>query len=89
MPPAIPFHKAMVFISGVFEIALGVLILLPKWRSLAAWSLIALLIAVFPANIYMFANPQLFPDLPSWAHYVRLPFQAVFIYWAYSFTKKT
>jgi aldehyde dehydrogenase (NAD+) len=88
MPPFIPYPEFMVALSGVIEVALGLLILWPKFRILAAWSMIALLIAVFPANIYMFSHPELFPDVPSWAHSVRLPFQALFIAWVYSFTKR-
>ncbi len=88
MPPAVPFHEAMVAISGVIEIGLGLLLLTSRWRQLAAWGIIGLLIAVFPANYYMFANPELFSDVPSWALAIRLPFQAAFLYWAYTFTKK-
>jgi uncharacterized membrane protein len=53
MPPYLPWHLELVYLSGVAEIVLGVLVLIPKWRSLAAWGLIALLVAVFPANIHM------------------------------------
>ena len=57
VPPYIPRHVAIVRISGFLEILGGVGLLLPQTRRMAAWGLVALLIAVFPANIYMATNP--------------------------------
>jgi len=57
MPPYIPFHAAMVRISGGFEILGGLGLLVPATRTAAAWMLVALLIAVFPANLYMAMHP--------------------------------
>ena len=51
MPPYLPAHYELVILSGIFEVVLGALLLVPKLSSLAAWGMIALLIAVFPANI--------------------------------------
>lgn len=88
MPPFLPWHLFLVYLSGFFETALGLLLLLvPRYARLAAWGLIALLIAVFPANVHMALNPQLFPDIPPAALWLRLPLQAVLILWAYWFTK--
>ena len=86
MPPVLPWHLFLVYLSGVFEIALGVLLLIPKFSRFAAWGLIALLIAVFPANIYMAMNPQTFPEFSLFALYLRLPLQFVLIAWAYFLT---
>ena len=86
MPPFLPWHLFLVYLSGFCEAFLGLLLLVPKYASLAAWGLIALLVAVFPANVYMALNPQLFPELPPFALWLRLPLQALFIAWAYSFT---
>lgn len=86
MPPFLPWHLFLIYLSGVFEIALGVLLLIPKYTRLAAWGLIALLIAVFPANIYMAFNPQSFSEFSPTALYLRLPLQFVLIAWAYWFT---
>ena len=86
MPPYLPWHLFLVYLSGFFEAALGLLLLVPSYTRLAAWGLIALLFAVFPANVYMALNPQLFPDLPPIALWLRLPLQVVFIAWAYWFT---
>lgn len=86
MPPIFPAHLFLVYLSGIFEIALGILLLIPRFRKLAAWGLIALLIAVYPANIYMALNPQIFPEFSAAAQYIRLPFQFVLIALAYWFT---
>ena len=86
MPPFLPWHLFLIYLSGFFEMALGMLLLVPKYTRLAAWGLIALLVAVFPANVHMALNPQLFPDLPRVALWLRLPLQAVLIAWAYWFT---
>ena len=69
MPPALPAHLALVYLSGAFEILGGLGLLVPRTRRFAGWGLIALLIAVFPANLYMaailllapFAEAEFFP----------------------------
>jgi uncharacterized membrane protein len=80
-PPILLHRVALVYISGIAEIAGGAGLLLPTLRSAAGWGLIALLIAVFPANCYMAINPDRFSDLPlpAAAFWVRLPLQFVFI----------
>jgi uncharacterized membrane protein len=88
MPPYLPWHTALVYLSGVFEILLGVMLVIPRFTRVAAWGIIALLIAIFPANIYMSTNPQLFPEFNSTALLIRLPFQALFIAWAFWFTRE-
>lgn len=87
MPPYLPWHLFLVYLSGFFEIALGVMLLIPKFARTAAWGLIALLIAVFPANIYMAVNSELYREFSPIALWIRLPFQAVFIAWAYWYTR--
>lgn len=89
MPPILPAPLFLIYLSGVFEIVLGVFLLLPKFTGLAAWGLIALLIAVFPANVYMAMNPRLFPEFSLTALYLRLPLQIILISWAFWFTRKT
>ena len=83
MPPYLPWHPELVFLSGVFEVVLGVLVFVPRTRRAAGWGLIALFVAVFPANVHMAMNPGQFPEYPPAALYGRLPFQAVFVLWAY------
>lgn len=87
MPPYLPWHLALVNLSGGIEIALGILLLIPRTTRLAAWGIILLLIAVFPANLYMAMNPALFPEVKPLALYIRLPLQAVLMAWAYWYTK--
>lgn len=83
VPPYLPAPEAVVYISGAAEIAGGLGLMTRSKRPLAGWWLIATLIAVFPANVYMAQNPDDFPEIPggSPALWVRLPFQAVFIAW--------
>ena len=87
MPPAFPMHLEAVYVSGFFEVLGGVCVLIPRLRKIAGWGLVALLVAVYPANIYMAINPDAFPDFPVALLYVRLAFQFVFFYWAFSVTR--
>ena len=85
VPPYLPVPLALVYISGVFEILGGLGVLLPATRQLAGYGLLALLVAVYPANIHMALHPSAFPDMSAMALYVRLPFQCVFaglVWWA-------
>lgn len=86
MPPYLPLHKELVLVSGVCEILLGILLLVPKTSRLAAWGIVALLIAVFPANLYVFQHQDILPAPPI-VHLLRLPMQGVFILWAYWHTR--
>jgi uncharacterized membrane protein len=88
MPPYLPLHRELVYLSGVFEIVLGVSLLIPRLSRLAAWGIIALLIAVFPANIYVYQHQDLVPGSPI-LHFLRLPLQGVFLLWAYWHTRPT
>ncbi|HEX8709576.1 MAG TPA: MauE/DoxX family redox-associated membrane protein [Pyrinomonadaceae bacterium] len=87
MPPYLPWHLLLVYLSGVFEMALGLMLLFPKYQRMAAWGLIALLVAVFPANIQMAVNPGLYPEFGRGALWARLPLQAVLIAWAYWYAR--
>jgi uncharacterized membrane protein len=85
VPPGFPSAAALVAISGVAEIAGGVGLLIPRLRRAAGWGLIALLIAVFPANIYMAIDPQKTSDgtIAPWLLWLRLPLQGVLIAWVW------
>jgi uncharacterized membrane protein len=80
MPPYVPMHRESVLVSGVAEIAGGLGVLAPSRpvRRAARWGLLALLVAVFPANVQMALEPQKFKQIPPWALWLRLPFQLVF-----------
>jgi uncharacterized membrane protein len=83
MPPYVPWHLAMVYISGAAEFAGGLGLLIPPVRRAAAWGLVALLVAVFPANVYMATNPVEAgaASIPVVALYVRLAIQPLLIWW--------
>jgi uncharacterized membrane protein len=92
MPPGLPSPEWLNVISGLAEIVLGVFLLEPRARALAAWGIIALLIAVFPANVYVATANVGLPDgtpgtgnaLLNW---LRLPFQGLFVAWAWWYTR--
>ena len=86
MPPYLSWHLELVYLSGIIEIGLGVALAIPRSSRLAAWGIIGLLIAVFPANIHVFMHQELLPA-PDWLHLFRLPLQFLFILWAYWHTK--
>jgi uncharacterized membrane protein len=88
MPPYLPRPLGLVYLSGICEAGLGILVLIPRYTRLAAWGLIALLIAVFPANLHMAVHPELYPGIPPMALWLRLPLQGVFIAWAYAFARR-
>lgn len=89
MPDALPAHAALVAVSGVAEIAGGLGLILPATRKLAAWGLVALFVAVFPANLNMAIHdlPLGGRSVPGWALWARLPLQLVFLAWAFWFTR--
>jgi uncharacterized membrane protein len=89
MPPYIPAHEFLNILAGIAEIVLGIGLIFNRTRRYAAWGIIALLIAVFPANIYMYTH-HISPGekiIPEWVALIRLPFQLVFIGWAYVYTR--
>jgi uncharacterized membrane protein len=89
VPPSLPAPRALVLISGAAEIAggIGVLAPSPSIRPASAWGLVALLIAVMPANIYMVTAHQNFASIPIWITWLRLPVQIPLIYWAWLYTR--
>ncbi|MFB6256520.1 MAG: DoxX-like family protein [Haloplanus sp.] len=93
VPPAFPARLALVYLSGIAEIAVGVGILLPRTRRLAAWATVALLVAVFPANVYMATHGVVIEGLPgggdpsALVRWGRLPLQGVLILWALRYTR--
>ena len=90
MPPSLERHaKELVEISGVAEVAGGVGVLLVPTRRAAGVGLIALLVAVFPANLYMARAHERFARIPRWALYARLPLQPLMMLWAWRATRKS
>ena len=92
MPPSLPRHRELVLVSGVAEIAGGLAVVLPGSRRLARWWLLALLLAVFPANVHMAVNPEQVRELdlnrvPRWALWARLPLQPLAMLWVWRATR--
>jgi len=84
MPDYLPFHLELVYLSGAFEVGLGLAVLFQPVRRWAGFGIVALLIAVYPANINMALHPEPFlaQGMSEFALYARLPFQFVFMAWA-------
>ena len=94
MPPWIPRHGEAVAVSGIAEIAGGVAMFSPRTSRLGGAWLIALLVAVFPANLHMAMNPEQIRGLadrgiPTWAFWLRLPLQPLAIALVWLVTKPT
>lgn len=87
IPAFIPWHRPVIFITGIIDILLGILLIPLSTRRPAAWGIIILLIAIFPANINMMLNYYNEQDPALWVTILRLPLQIILIWWAYSFTK--
>ena len=86
VPDYLPAQRALVYASGVAEIAGGAGVLHPRTRRVAGWWSIATLLAVFPANVHMARHPERYPEIPGgrMALLARLPLQALFIAWAHA-----
>ena len=80
--------KRVVALSGVAEVAGGLGVLMPSMRRVSGLWLIALLAAVFPANLYMARTPERFRRIPPWALYARLPLQPLMMWWAWRATRR-
>ena len=89
VPDYLPYHLALVYTSGFLEVLGGVGLLIPRVSHYAAWLLVILYIAVFPANLYQAVNNIPVASLPHdppliW---LRLPFQTLLVAWAWWFTR--
>jgi uncharacterized membrane protein len=80
--------RRVVQVSGVAEVVGGVGVLVPSTRRVSGLGLIALLVAVFPANLQMVRTPERFPRIPRWALYARLPLQPLMVLWAWRATRR-
>ena len=93
MPPSLPGRLQLVYLSGFFEILGGIGLFTPTdfrsfpARQTAAWGIVALLVAVMPANIYMVTDHNKFAYFPLWALWLRLPLQLPLIWWASLYTR--
>lgn len=83
MPPYLPWHKPLIYISGFFEILFGIMFLIPQTRRFTSYLIIALLIAIFPANVHMAIEYWQKHHPYAWLAVVRLPMQYLLIRWAW------
>ena len=87
MPHWLPAPKALVYITGIFEIVLGIMLVPLITRRTGAWGIILLLIIILPANVQMMLNYLHEGNPRLWISILRLPLQLLLIWWAYGLTK--
>jgi uncharacterized membrane protein len=92
MPPYLPYHREAVQVSGMAEIVGALALVSERTRPLARWWLLALLVAVFPANLHMAVSPEQVRGLdtervPRWALWARLPLQPAAMWWVWQATR--
>jgi len=85
VPPVLPWPRMLVYLSGVCEVLGGLGLLYLPTRRWAAWGLVGLLVAVFPANVYML---HIGYGAPAWVLWLRLPLQVPLILWAWAYTRR-
>jgi len=86
IPPFVPYPKTVNIVVGIAELLLGIGLLINDFTSYFAWGIIALLIIVFPSNIFMLTAEKARLGVPAWLLILRLPIQIVLIIWAYYYT---
>lgn len=89
IPPFLTNKKFINEFSGLIEIMLGIYLCIPVFSNLAAISIMAFLVVIFPSNIYMAMDEKASLGFPKWILYLRLPLQLVLIYWAYQYADFT
>lgn len=88
MPPYVPWPTFLHLTAGALEVLGGALLLFPPLRHWAAWGLVLLLLAVYPANLHVAFNHHLYPEIPLLFHWIRLPLQFLLIAWAWWYTRR-
>lgn len=89
MPGYLPAHQELVAASGYAEIGLGAMAFVPRLRGVTRWGLIALLVAVFPANLHMALHPERYPRIRPALLWLRLPLQPAMMSWVWWATAET
>lgn len=89
VPDYLPAHRELVLVSGAAQIAGGVGLLLPRTRRAAALGVAALVLLVFPANIWMAQHPERYANVPQWLLWARLPLQIPLLFWVLCYARKS
>lgn len=87
MPPYLPWPLALVYLSGVAEVVLGLGVCVKPTQRVSAWLIVAMLVAFLPVHVHMLVNAEQFAGVPLWALWLRFPIQGLLIYWAYRYTR--
>ncbi|MFV1451088.1 MauE/DoxX family redox-associated membrane protein [Maribacter sp. HS] len=87
MPRYLPFHKALVLLSGIAEIILGVGLFFKETKELAIYGIIAMLAVFLLVHFYMLSSEKASAGFPKWALLLRLPIQFALMYWAFTYLK--
>ncbi len=88
MPPWMPWHYPLIYISGLAELLCGIFFIPVRTRRVAAWAIIMLLIAIYPANIQMAINYFQDNNPKLWIALLRLPLQVLLVWWAWIYTRR-
>ena len=88
MPTYLPWHLELVYLSGIFEILFGAMLLIPRYQTLGAWGIIALLVVFLTVHIHMLINDHLYPTVSPTFLWIRLLLQAPLIAWAFWYTHR-
>ena len=87
MPAYLPFHKVLVYLSGAFEILLGILICIPATKDLALYGILLMLLVFLLVHFYMLSSEKAGVGLPKWVLIARIPLQFLLMYWAWYYLK--
>lgn len=87
MPPYLPWHLELVYLSGLAEIVLGLLVIIARYRVMAAWCIVAMLIVFMMVHVHMVMHQELYPSVSPALLWLRLPLQGLLILWAYWYTQ--
>lgn len=87
VPDFLPRHRELVLAAGAASALGGVGLMVPATRRASAWGLVAWLVAVYPANVWMAVMAKRYRPVPAWMLWARLPFQLPMIWWAYQYTR--
>lgn len=87
MPRYIPYHKTMVYLSGIAEIILGIGLCLATTKNTSIYGIICMLATFLLVHFYMLSSKNAAAGIPKWALILRLPLQFGLMYWAYSYLR--